>query len=116
MSGWLTIDVACETEGCNYRSDQLFARDAAPPIGEFAGFCPHCECPVLRVPSVLNVTRASFVDGTRRFDGLRQQARLDMALSESQDRKERAEILREKDKASSQVKDNNKTLKRPPGS
>lgn len=113
---WFTIDVACETEGCGYREDLLVKREEAPPIGEFAGFCPNCECPVLRVPSVLNVTRASFVDGTRRFDGLRTQVKLDAALSESQDRKERSEIMREKDRASSQVKDNNKASKRPPGS
>lgn len=100
MSGFLSIDIQCI--GCGRGADVLVQRDRAPDVGAVwdGGPCPECGSDIQRVPSRPNPTRASYVDGKRRFDHLRTQDRLDRALSEARTHDDRKKILIEKDKAS----------------
>lgn len=60
--------------------------------------CPTCGGPAPQRPTAPRVLRASFRDGTRRFDQLRAQDRLDSAMSEARTTEDRKKILIEKDR------------------
>jgi len=95
---WLSIDVYCSN--CDEQMDAIIPRDQVPEVGAVweQGNCRRCSGEVVRVVSRPNHTKASFVDGTRRFDQLRTQDRLDAALSEARTTDDKKKIIVEKDK------------------
>jgi putative FmdB family regulatory protein len=88
---WITHDYLCET--CGERSDHLVERGEVPDHVA----CPVCGAQAVRVPGG-HVTTASYVDGSGRFDHLREQGKLRRELRKAvrrHDFKEAARIQRE---------------------
>ena len=68
--------------------------------------CPDCQAPLKRLMGAPLVLKASFLDGTRRFAHLREQDRLDTALSEAAqkgDMKEGSKLITEKVKLATKL-------------
>ena len=74
---WFSIDVRCDT--CDLVEAVLVPRDQR----DQPTACTMCGQAAHRVPSVLNTTRRTFVDGTKRFDSLRAENAVEGALSEA---------------------------------
>jgi hypothetical protein len=100
---YITIDAKCPK--CDAVGDLLLLvpTDRLPPsMGDVVphSLCQNCQVPVIRIPSAPNKTKASFVDGTKRFSKLREEAALDNVLSETQVTGDRVKIAHEKLKLS----------------
>lgn len=74
--------------------------DVVPRGDRDAQKCPQCGGAAARRPAAPMVLRASYPDGKRRFDGLREQDRLDRAFSEARTADDQKRVLIEKDKLS----------------
>jgi hypothetical protein len=86
---WFSADYRCLKPACAQEFDLVVLREERD-----AQNCPTCGSPALRVPSAPNTTRASFLDGTKRFDKLRQQDRVERAISESVAKGDRTEATK----------------------
>jgi len=60
--------------------------------------CPTCQGEARRLLAAPAVLRVSFRDGTKRFEKLREQDKVDRALSEAQTFDDRKRLLIEKDR------------------
>lgn len=100
MASYISIDILCGS--CETKWDDLVERGTES--GEFP--CPSCGGLGKRTWSLPNVTRASYVDGTKRkgFAEGKEAARLHKELSEkAKTDKDRKEILKEIKKTGTKI-------------
>lgn len=93
---WFSIDIQCRA--CNEVWDEVILREEKDRE-DFK--CPNCEAAKgRRIMSKPNVAKASFPDGTKRpgFQKLREQDKIERALSDARTPQEKVKIAQERDK------------------
>lgn len=93
---WFSIDIQCKH--CDFAWDEVVLREEKDRE-DFE--CPACnEKKGRRIMSKPNVLKASFPDGTKRagFQKLREQDKIERALSDARTPQEKLKIAQERDK------------------
>lgn len=88
-----SIDIHCKA--CDHRWDDLVERELLYPDSRF--YCPECSEPAgERAISAPHSTKASYVDGTKRFTDLKEAAKLNKqkAVSKGETKKELAREIK----------------------
>jgi putative FmdB family regulatory protein len=95
--GWITYDYGCDA--CGHVRDELVDRADVPETLP----CPECGGVSVRRVGCLGVMNVALPDGTRRFQGIREQRVLQKAAKRAfkrRDKKEQARVQQEMNKLS----------------
>lgn len=86
---FFSADYRCINEDCRYTWDAIVPRDKKDEQR-----CPICSTEAERIPSIVKFTKASFIDGNKRFAKLRQEDQVQRVLSEAQAKGDSKEVKR----------------------
>ena len=94
---WFSVDLRCQNPDCGWTWDTLLKKEpGSSPDALLFPCCPQCEgLEVRRAPSAPNHTRASYVDGTKRFGKLKAQDALETAALSARDAADTTRIAKE---------------------